>query len=122
VPPASAAAPEWSFRELDPEPGDAVPEVPTLGDFPIKLVLDDGSAEGAFGVAGAGGAARQFLWFQRFSPPVADLDLEEVWLLFPDDPQISPGSAVKLVVYQELDGGDTTAWSAPRSRGALDER
>lgn len=104
APPASAAEPEWTFRELDPSPGDAVPSVPGLGSFPIQLVLDDGSAEGAFGVAGAGGAARQFLWLQRFSPPVADFDLEEVWVLFPDDPQISPGSAVQLVVYQDLDG------------------
>lgn len=103
APPAVPDGSSWSFRELVPVPGDAVPEAPGLGELPIQLVLDDGSAEGAFGVAGSGGAARQFLWFQQFSPPVPDFDLEEIWVLFPDDDVLAPGSAIQLVVYQDVD-------------------
>lgn len=105
APPAAPDGSSWSFREL--VPGDAVPEAPGLGELPIQLVLDDGSAEGAFGVAGAGGAARQFLWFQQFSPPAPDFDLEEIWVLFPDDDVLAPGSAIQLVVYQDVDGDPT---------------
>lgn len=97
--------PLWSFRELDPVPGDAAPDLPGLGVFELQLVLDDGSAEGAFGAAGA--AARQFLWFQRSSPAADDFDLEEIWVLFPEDPEIAPGAAIQLVAYQDVDGDPT---------------
>lgn len=100
--PGAPAHPSWSFRQLDPAPGEAAPAAPLLGAFPLQFVLDDGSAEGAFGVAGQ--AARQFLWFQRFTPTIGDLDLEEIWVLFPQDPQIGPGDAIQLVVYRDPDG------------------
>lgn len=94
--PPAAALPEASYRELAPTPLGAPPS----GFFGVELVQDDGSAEGAFGVGGL--AARQFLWFQVFDAP-RDYDLEQIWVLFPDDPEIGPGASIQLVVYQDQD-------------------
>ena len=59
-----------------------------------------------FGVGAV--AARQFLWFQRFTPADTDFDLREIWVLFPQDPEIIAGVAVvQLVVYQDDDGNPT---------------
>lgn len=105
-PETQAVIPAWSFRELTPAPARANPPLPDPGIYPVQLVLDDDDAEGTFGVGGA--AARQFLWFQRFSPLASDFDLEEVWILFPPDPQVTPGAAVQVVVYQDADRDPTT--------------
>jgi hypothetical protein len=98
--------PEWSFRELIPIPDRATPPLPDPGLYSVQLVLDDDNAEGSFGVGGV--TARQYLWFQRFSPIASDFDLAEIWVLFPPDPEISPGAAVQLVVYEDTDGDPTT--------------
>lgn len=96
---AEAEITDWTFRELNPV---QMPEgAPT---YDVDLVVDDGTAEGAFGVGVT--AARQFLWFQRFSPP-RDIDLEEIQILFPLDPEIVPGSSIEIVVYQDVDGDPT---------------
>jgi len=85
----------------------AGPAAPSLGVFPIQLLLDDGGAEGSVGVADAGGA-REFLWFNRFDqPPGPGFVLEEVWVLFPVDPNVAPGDAIELAVYQDPDGDPT---------------
>ena len=99
----SAAGAEWSHRLLAAPK--ALPPLPDTGLFPVQLVLDDNGAEGAIGVGGA--TARQFLWFQRFSPAGVNLELAEIWVLFPSDPEIAPGAAIQLVVYQDGNGDPT---------------
>ncbi|MCB1058534.1 MAG: IPTL-CTERM sorting domain-containing protein [Acidobacteria bacterium] len=99
---AEGVVSDWSFRELAPANVEATPTLPDHGVYPIQLVLDDDGAEGAFGVAGA--TSRQFLWFERFTPLDVNFDLAEIWVLFPPDPQISIGSAIELVVYQDSNG------------------
>jgi hypothetical protein len=76
------------------------PETPQ--DFPLHLVLDDGTAEGDVGVGST--TARQFLWFNQFDMPVPELTLEEVWVLFPDGANVTAGGAIDLVVYHDPDG------------------
>ncbi len=72
----------------------------------MELMIDDGSAEGAFGVTGA--AARQFMWFNQFTPTVAaPFFLDEIWVLFPPDQILVPGSEIELVVYLDEDGDPT---------------
>ncbi len=95
--PSSVPAP-WQFRAL--EPLTTSPALDGLEANDIELVLDDGTTEGALGVGTI--AAQQFLWFQVFAAP-ADFDLKEVWVLFPSDPAITPGSPVQLVIYQDED-------------------
>ncbi|HEX4955045.1 MAG TPA: hypothetical protein VF017_16775 [Thermoanaerobaculia bacterium] len=96
----AGAAPLLSFQ---PAAGvtEAVPPLPSPATFPVQLVVDDDAAEGSVGVVGQ--AARQFLWFNRFTPgePVV---LEEVWVLFPANAGVNVGDAVQLAVYEDADG------------------
>ena len=96
-----------SGQELNHDPTlaiEAVPPLPDTGTFPFQLVADDNNSEGSIGIGGA--TARQFLWFQQFSP--ADhFNLTEIWVLFPADPEITPGAAIQLAVYQDDDGDPT---------------
>jgi hypothetical protein len=98
-----------------PEPGlgmgelagptvDAIPPLPDPGTYPIQLVIDDDSAEGAFGFLGAN--ARQFLWLNRFVDP-GNFALEEIWVLFPAGTDVAPGEAIQLVVFVDPDGDPT---------------
>ena len=100
-----ASSPEpggsWSKRVL-PSPTEA--ETTFLGG-PIDLVLDDGTREVDIGFNAA--TASQFLWFNRFEVLAPGLDLEEIQVLFPADPEISAGDAVQLVVYFDDDGDPT---------------
>lgn len=77
------------------------PPLPPLAQYPVQLVIDDDTAEGTVGVAAA--AARQFLWFNRFTPGVP-FDLEEIWVLFPPGTNMAVGNAIELAVYQDTDG------------------
>ncbi len=70
--------------------------------LPVEMILDDGSAEGDFGVS-LGGAAQQFLWFNRFTPTYP-LRLEEVWVLFSPGDNMAVGNPIELVVYHDSDG------------------
>jgi|CXWL01.1.fsa_nt_gi hypothetical protein len=79
----------------------AVPPLPSPATFPVQLVVDDDAAEGTVGVAGA--TARQFLWFNRFTPG-GSFDLEETWVLFPAGDNMAAGAAVQLAIYQDADG------------------
>ncbi|MCB1057400.1 MAG: cadherin-like domain-containing protein [Acidobacteria bacterium] len=97
---------EWSLRAAESST-EAAPPLPPTSEFPVQLVLDDDTAEGDFGIAGARGTARQFLWFNRFTP-ATDFVLEEVWVLFPAAPGITAGSAVELVVFTDDDGDPAT--------------
>lgn len=92
---------EWNFVTI-PSPTLAVPPLPSPAVFPVQLVLDDDSAEGSFGVLGGQGA-RQFLWFNRFTPP-GGFSLEEIWVLFPADPNLTIGAAIQIAVYEDDDG------------------
>lgn len=80
------------------------PALPDPIDLPVQLLLDDDSAEGVFGILG--GTARQFLWFNSF-PSAGDFRLQEIWVLFPDDPAIPLGGEVQLVVYRDPDQDPT---------------
>lgn len=103
---APAAAFEVTFELRTPAATELAPPPPPL---PVQLVLDDDSAEGAFGVSGAGGA-RQFLWFNQFDAPATPgsfFRLTEIWVLFPDVPGVSAGDAIELVVYSDPDGDPT---------------
>jgi hypothetical protein len=99
------AGPPVGTFELRPSP-EALPPLPPPAVFPVQLVLDDDQQEGAFGVAGAGGA-RQFLWFNRFALPPGGIHLEEIWVLFPGGANMTVGGAVDLVVFQDPDGDPT---------------
>jgi hypothetical protein len=72
----------------------------------VQLVLDDGMGEGSVGVT-QGAGARQFLWFNRFQAPAGEFDLEQIWVLFPADPELAAGLAIDLVVFHDPDGDPT---------------
>jgi hypothetical protein len=118
IPSAASAAPlsELPLRFTPtPRTVNAVPPLPTLVQFPTQLVLDDDSAEGTVGVAGA--TARQFLWFNRFSPGGA-FDLEETWVLFPAGDNMAVGAAIQIAIYQDTDGNPANGATL---LGAFDE-
>lgn len=96
-----AVAWEWHPAK---EVAEAVPPLPPPSIFPVQLVLDDDTSDGAFGVAGQ--TARQFLWFNRFSP-AAGFHLDEVWVLFPSGANMAPGGAVQIAIYEDPDGDPT---------------
>jgi hypothetical protein len=89
-------------REESPKEGSSPP--PAL---PVQLILDDGSREGSFGIAGA--RRRQFLWFNQLSRPagVEAMALEEIWVLFPPELDLEKGAPVELVVYLDPNGDPT---------------
>lgn len=109
APAAEAEAPAglaWTIELAPAAPQLAEPPLPPPGVYPVQLVIDDDSAEGNFGVADANGA-RQFLWFNRFTPPGQPFDLAEVWVLFPAVPNVSAGDPVQIAVYLDPDGDPT---------------
>ena len=95
-----ARTPQWTWTEATPIV-EAAPPLPPTSIFPVQLVLDDDTADGSFGVATQ--TARQFLWFNRFSPP-AGFHLEEVWVLFPSGSNMAAGGAVQIAIYEDPDG------------------
>lgn len=99
VPSIRAADFEWVF-----EPIDAVEATnPPIPNVDVQLMVDDDSVEGNFGVGGA--VARQFLWFNRFSPNLNNpIRLNEIWVLFPAGSNMTVGADVQLVVYHDPDG------------------
>lgn len=107
--PATALETTFELRTAPPPAELLLPPLPGSDVFPVQLVLDDDLQEGAFGVAGAGGA-RQFLWFNRFSRPpgVDQFTLSEIWVLFPGGPGVQAGQAVQLAVYRDPDGDPLT--------------
>jgi len=96
-----AVAWEWHPAK---EIAEAVPPLPPPSTYPVQLVLDDDTSDGAFGVAGQ--TARQFLWFNRFSP-AAGFHLDEVWVLFPAGANMAPGGAIQIAIYEDPDGDPT---------------
>ena len=102
---AQSGAPEavWQWHPAETV-GEAVPPLPPPSTYPVQLVLDDDSSDGAFGVAGQ--TARQFLWFNRFSP-AAGFHLDEVWVLFPSGANMTAGGAVQIAIYEDPDGDPT---------------
>lgn len=91
---------EYQFRPVPKtSPAKALPPIPPVS---LQLVLDDDASEGTFGVGAP--SARQFLWFNRFSPGSAAYRLDEIWVLFPPGPNMAVGGAVDLVVYHDPDG------------------
>ena len=104
VPSLAAAEPGLGFIELGPAVPEATPPLPNPDVYPTQLVIDDDSAEGAFGFLG--GSARQFLWFNRFDDP-GFIRLEEIWVLFPSGTDVIAGDAVQLVVFVDSDGDPT---------------
>jgi hypothetical protein len=91
----------------------AAPPLPPLTVYPVQLVVDDDQAEVSVGVA-EGGGAKQFLWFNRFVAPVP-FRLEEIWVLFPPDPELAAGAAIEIAIFDDLDG-DPTSGAALRAR------
>lgn len=79
----------------------ANPPLPGPGTFPTQLLLDDDTAESGFGLFG--GAARQFMWLNRFANP-GDFTLEEIWVLFPNIADVPLGGSVQLAVFLDPDG------------------
>ena len=86
------------------QPLPASPELSLPSADSIQLVLDDGTAEGEFGVGGV--TSRQFMWFNHFSPE-RHFSLEQIWVLFPGGGGVSVGDAIDLVVYRDADGDPT---------------
>ena len=94
---AESGLPETLFGwHPTPEAGEAVPPLPPPSTYPVQLVLDDDTSDGAFGVAGQ--TARQFLWFNRFTP-AAGFHLDQVWVLFPSGANMAVGGAVEIAIY-----------------------
>jgi len=79
----------------------AQPPSPSPAQYPLQLVLDDNTDEGAFGVT-AGAGAQQFMWFNRFSVG-GGYRLQQVWVLFPASANITVGSPIQLAVYMDSD-------------------
>jgi len=92
---------EWSFVPLPPSAVEAVPPLPPASTFPVQLVLDDDTSDGAFGVSGQ--FARQFLWFNRFTAPTG-FHLREVWVMFASGSNMAVGLPVEIAIYQDPDG------------------
>lgn len=97
LPPGFGTVPNEPLGGVDT----ALPPLPPPATFPTQLVLDDDTAEGAFGLFG--GAARQFMWLNRFANP-GSFTLEEIWVLFPNSMDVPLGGSVQLAVYQDPDG------------------
>lgn len=97
---ATASGVAWRF-ELAPALAATTPPLPPPAAFPVQLVVDDDVPDGSLGVSGQ--TARQFLWFNRFSPGAA-FALEQIWVLFPAEPTMAIGDAIDLVVYEDADG------------------
>ncbi|MEM7052159.1 MAG: IPTL-CTERM sorting domain-containing protein [Acidobacteriota bacterium] len=98
-----------AFLPLAAWAADPLRYTPTLAPFgpgdgaaPGVLQVDDGTAEGTFGVGV--GAARQFLWFNRFSLPPGLAQVEEIQVLFPSGDNLAVGAAIELAVYVDADG------------------
>ena len=88
-----------------PRPSNSVtaqPPSPAPAQYPLQLVLDDNTDEGAFGVTG-GVSAQQFMWFNRFTVPVGGDRLQQIWVLFPSGANITVGAPVELAVYTDAD-------------------
>lgn len=98
--PVAEANVGWQFVPA-PAVETALPPLPPTSLFPVQLVLDDDSSEGVVGVAGQ--TARQFLWFNRFTPG-GPFVLEEVWVLFTPGPNMAVGNAIQLAIYADPDG------------------
>lgn len=96
---APLAAVELSFQPR-PDAPEATPPLPPPSLYPVQLVLDDDGAEGALGVT-SGAAAKQFLWFNRFTTG-GSFVLEEIWVLFPTG--VPLGAPVEIAVYVDADG------------------
>lgn len=102
---AQTAAPEASWRWHPAKAvGEAVPPLPPPSTYPVQLLLDDDTSDGAFGLGGQN--ARQFLWFNRFSP-AAGFHLDEVWVLFPSGANMAAGDSVQIAIYEDPDGDPT---------------
>ena len=93
----------WGWQP-SPAVGEAVPPLPPPSTYPVQLLLDDDTSDGAFGVAGQ--TARQFLWFNRFTP-AAGFHLDQVWVLFPSGANMAVGGAVQIAIYEDPDGDPT---------------
>jgi hypothetical protein len=106
--PASPVAAQPAFDgptfELRSFPAETTPSLPLAGTPAVQLVIDDGGAEGVFGLTGSG--TRQFLWLNRFESP-GPFRLDEIWVLFPSGTDAQTGDAIQLVVYADPDGDPT---------------
>lgn len=100
------AAPNEDGLVLEPRefPGPVTPLLPDPDLFPVQLVLDDDSGEAVFGFLGS--TARQFLWLNSFASP-GDFRLEEIWVLFPNGPDVPVGGDIQLAVFTDPDGDPT---------------
>ena len=95
------------------EPGSrALPPIPPTG---VQLVLDDDTSDGDFGVNSPD--ARQFMWFNRFTPPTQGVRLDQIWVLFPPGAaaNVSVGDQIEIVVYLDPDGDPTNGATLLRS-------
>jgi hypothetical protein len=122
TPIAAQEIPDVSVRQLATRGAEAQPPLPSPSEFPVQLVQDDNSPESVFGVGAV--QARQFMWFQQFGTPTANFTLDEIWVLFPSDPEIAAGASVQLVVYRDPDGDPTDGanllWSSDEVIQAAD--
>jgi hypothetical protein len=87
---------QWLWNPIEAV-GEAVPPLPPASVYPVQLLLDDDSSDGGFGVA-SGQNARQFLWFNQFTPATG-FHLEQVWVLFPSGANMTVGGAVQIAIY-----------------------
>jgi hypothetical protein len=99
---SSATASELTFAPRVAVPHAAAPPSPPAGLYPLQLMLDDNTDEGAFGFT-SGQNAQQFMWFNRFTVPSGNYLLQQIWVLFPSNQNISVGANIELAIYIDSD-------------------
>lgn len=101
-----AQDPQLLYQPLPDVGGEAEPPIPSTDAFPLQLILDDDDAEGTFGVGAP--EALQFMWLNQFDPGgFGPFTLEEIWVLFPNEANVTPGAEIELAVYVDGDGDPT---------------
>lgn len=105
---------DWRFQ-----PAETVLPVtaPQPGTGTTSLSLDDGTAEGSFGVSAAGGSnAKQFFWFNQFALGADPIVLGEVQVLFRPGTNLAVDDDVQIVVFHDPDGDPTNGATLIASR------
>lgn len=104
---ADAGDIEWNYQPHAPQ---QVTEPSFMED--VQLILDDGTADGSFGIGVPPGAAQQFLWFNQFDlSSLGPLNLTEVQVLFTPGSNIAAGDPVQIAIYHDADADPTNGAS-----------
>jgi hypothetical protein len=96
-----AADPQPRLVQLGSNPApEGLPPAPWTPDAPVRLVIDDGSAENSIGLSAGG----QFVWLNVFTPGPLDMPfiLTTVSAIWPET--VAEGDQMEIVVWEDTDG------------------